>query len=196
MSADETEFARLERALVRVLRGSKQRMARRNSRLEGAGYILLASLEKGEPARMSDIAAVLRLDASTVSRQVRSLEEAGLVRREPDPADGRATRLLLNDEGRAELTLQRKERHAVLAAAMAEWSPEDRAALGSLLGRLADDVESPLACAARTQPARTEPAHAQPAHAQPAHAQPAHTEPARPLANTSLNTASREVVTR
>jgi DNA-binding MarR family transcriptional regulator len=145
---EKTDLGRLERALLRVLRGSKQWMPRRSTRLEGAGYFLLTSLETTEPARLSDLAALLRLDVSTVSRQVRSLEDAGMVRREPYPDDRRATRLLLNDLGREELLLQRSERHAVLAEAMDAWPITDRDTLVTLIERLATDVETPPSCRA------------------------------------------------
>lgn len=149
MSAEKAELARLERAITRAMRGSRQRMARRSTRLEGAGYILLTTLETSEPARMSDLATALRLDASTISRQVRYLEDVGMLRREPDPDDGRASRVLLSDRGRAELSLQRNERHAVFDSAMSDWNESDRATLVGLMERLANAVESPPAAAAR-----------------------------------------------
>lgn len=142
MNADQTQLARLEQSMGRVMRGSRRHMAGRSGRLEGAGYIVLTSLERCEPARMSELAALLRLDASTVSRQLRGLEEAGLIRREPDPDDRRATRVRISDQGWEELTLQRRERHAVLAAAMADWDAADRARLTELLERLAEAVEA------------------------------------------------------
>lgn len=140
---DQTDLSRINQALIRVWRGTKQRMAGRSSRLEGAGYMLLGCLTLAEPARLSDLATMLRLDASTVSRQVRALEEAGLVHREPDPGDRRATRLLLSEPGRTELRLQHHERNAALAAATSSWTEVDRETLMTLLERLAADLESP-----------------------------------------------------
>ncbi len=138
-----TDLNRINQAMVRVWRGTKQRMAGRTSRFEGAGFILLGCLELAEPARLSDLATMLRLDASTVSRQVRALEESGLIHREPDPADRRATRLLLSEPGRAELTLLHRERNSVLAAATSSWTEAERDTLTTLLERLAADLEAP-----------------------------------------------------
>ncbi len=48
-----------------------------------------------------DLAARLRLEKSTVSRLVASLEQRGLVVRERDPGNRRIWRLRITDEGRA-----------------------------------------------------------------------------------------------
>ena len=44
---------------------------------------------------MSELAARARLSKQTMTTMVRLLERDGLVRREPDPTDGRATRVYL-----------------------------------------------------------------------------------------------------
>ena len=90
--------------------------------------------------RMTDLATVLDLDASTVSRHVRTLEDRGLVDRTTDPADGRATRLAVTDEGRERLEAGAARRRALVADMLQDWSPEDRETLRRLLTRLADDV--------------------------------------------------------
>lgn len=122
-------------------------------RVERAGYLTLVRLEACGQTRLSDLAASLQLDLSTVSRQVKILEELALVRRRPDPDDGRATRLELTEEGRAELEAQRRERHRVLGLALADWSEPDRSTLVTLLGRLADDLTAADVSAASAAPA-------------------------------------------
>src|SRR5581483_1908663 len=47
--------------------------------------------------RLSDVAAGLKVAVPTVSRQVRQLEELGLVSRSQDPVDGRAVLLAVTD---------------------------------------------------------------------------------------------------
>jgi DNA-binding MarR family transcriptional regulator len=90
--------------------------------------------------RMSDLAGLLSLDPSTVSRMVRVLEELGLVARKPDPDDGRATLLDLTESGRAELATARAERHQLLKQALTGWNERDRARLLGLLDRLSTSI--------------------------------------------------------
>ena len=53
--------------------------------------ILTVLTHLAEPERMKPLAEKLGRDATTVSRQIAGLEEAGLVQRSPCPDDGRAT---------------------------------------------------------------------------------------------------------
>ena len=82
---------------------------------------------------------------AAVSRQVRVLEEAGLVCRSADPDDGRVVRLDLTPDGRvtAERLHHIGARH--LEQALATWSEDERARLATALTRLVDDlVATPL----------------------------------------------------
>ena len=66
-------------------------------------YDVLLSLN-GAPApglRMQDLAAAVVLSRTRVSRVVDEMEAAGLVRRQPNPADGRSSIVGLTDAGRA-----------------------------------------------------------------------------------------------
>ena len=67
--------------------------------VERAAYGILAWLHDTGPLRSSELAAHFHLDASTISRQVAALEQAGLVTREPDADDRRALRLRLTEHG-------------------------------------------------------------------------------------------------
>ena len=53
--------------------------------------------------RMSTLAALANSELSRLSHLIRRLERRGLVRREPDPTDGRFTHAILTDEGLAHL---------------------------------------------------------------------------------------------
>ncbi len=61
-------------------------------------YALQATL-RHEGMTQNELAAILHLDKSTTSRLVANMEEGGLIRRVPDPADGRAHRLLATNAG-------------------------------------------------------------------------------------------------
>lgn len=64
---------------------------------------ILCSSETGA-ARMGDLADQLLSLPSRVTRQIRRLEQAGLVRREASPDDGRGVLATITEEGRAAVT--------------------------------------------------------------------------------------------
>ena len=122
--------------------------------LDGAAYGLLALLQDTGPLRASDLVGRLGLDKSTVSRQVASLVDLGLVERAPDPDDGRAQVLSPSAEGSARLERIREARRARWEADMGGWSAEDVATLGELLGRL-NRIGEAREAEVRRQPAAT-----------------------------------------
>ena len=133
-------YVRVEREIGLLLRRSRAISARLSRELhpdlDGAAYGLLALLQDAGPLRASDLVARLGLDKSTVSRQVSSLVNLGLVSREADPADGRAQVLSTSPEGAARLSRIRDARRARWEADLADWPAEDVATLGELLARL------------------------------------------------------------
>lgn len=106
-----------------------------------ADRVLLAKLVVHGDRRATDLAVDALLDLSTVSRQVRSLVERGLVERYPDPEDRRGTMLRATDAGHAAFKEYRRDRDTKLAAILTPWPGEDRAQLVRLMGRLNDDLE-------------------------------------------------------
>ena len=92
------------------------------------------------PLRLSDVAAEMTLDVSTVSRHVRTLEEGGFVERTQDPDDRRACLLGLTPNGTAALHHAYDVRARTIGAALAAWSPAQRAELTTLLTRLENDL--------------------------------------------------------
>lgn len=65
---------------------------------------ILHTSETGS-ARMGDLAEQLLSLPSRVTRQIRRLEEAGLVRREASPDDGRGVLASITDQGRETVTV-------------------------------------------------------------------------------------------
>ncbi len=133
-------FVRLEREIALLLRRSRAISTRLAGQLhpdlDGAAYGLLALLEDAGPLRASDLVLRLGLDKSTVSRQIGTLAELGLVDRAADPADGRAQVLTPSAEGSARLAEIRNVRRARWEADLSGWPDEDVAALAELLSRL------------------------------------------------------------
>jgi DNA-binding MarR family transcriptional regulator len=74
---------------------------RRDSDLAMVEYQVLARLSNSpqRTLRMSLLADLVNSSLSRLSHLVKRLEERGLVRREPDPTDGRFTNAILTDEG-------------------------------------------------------------------------------------------------
>jgi len=88
----------------RVLRAIEQQLERAGV-IPLTWYDVLLELDAvpRQRLRMQDLAARTVLSRTRVSRLVDDLVEAGLVHREPDPDDGRATLAILTPRGRAAL---------------------------------------------------------------------------------------------
>jgi DNA-binding MarR family transcriptional regulator len=133
-------YVRLEREVALLLRRARAisgRLAGELHRdLDGAAYGLLVLLDDAGPLRASDVVVRLGLDKSTVSRQVASLVELGLIDRAADPGDGRAQVLSTSAEGHRRLSEVRDARRARWEADLADWDTADVAVLAQLLGRL------------------------------------------------------------
>ncbi|TCC18006.1 MarR family winged helix-turn-helix transcriptional regulator [Kribbella speibonae] len=113
--------------------------------LDHSAHVVLFALRCNGALRLSDLAGKLELDASTASRHVRSLEQLGLIRRSPDPDDGRAFRVELTEQGIEQWEASARHRMELLSAAMEGWSEEDVQTFERLMTRFADGV------AARTE---------------------------------------------
>jgi DNA-binding MarR family transcriptional regulator len=92
-----------------------------------------------------DLAERTRLDPSTVSRAVAALVTDGLVERQADPSDRRASQLTVTEAGRAALSDTQDWYGRVLARALTDWTPDEVAALSAALGRFTRDLEVALA---------------------------------------------------
>lgn len=103
---------------------------------------LVAHLLSLGPLRAGELADRACLDPSTISRHLRSLEDEGYVERTPDPDDGRATLLEVTDAGRNLVHEARRQKLLHLERAVADWTPEDLAALTRLTRKLADCMET------------------------------------------------------
>ncbi|GHE81713.1 transcriptional regulator [Streptomyces longispororuber] len=136
----DPEFLALERELTLLLRrarASSGEMARQvHPDLEPAAYGLLAFLDESGPRRATDLAAFIGVGKATMSRQLRALEQLGLVTREPDPADGRAWLVRLTDEGRTRFRTVRRGRRERYVRQLAGWDRTEVAELARLLRQL------------------------------------------------------------
>ena len=89
----------------------------------------LASIERFGPQRLTALAAREGVTQPAMTQLISRLEDAGLVRRESHPDDGRVVLVTITDEGRATLAHRRDTRAARLAVILAQLSPDHLAAL-------------------------------------------------------------------
>jgi DNA-binding MarR family transcriptional regulator len=109
-------------------------------RLEKVAFEVLGELVRDGPMRLSDLAGRVRLDLSTVSRQVAALESAELVERDTDADDRRASLLSATGKGTDILARIRKARHDRMRHVVGAWPVSDQRALARLLARLVADM--------------------------------------------------------
>ena len=96
---------------------------------------VLRLVERQGPVAVSEVARRLEVDLSNASRQLRALEDQGLVTRRVDPADRRVARFVVTAAGRRVLDRVRAVALNDYAVALDDWSARDRQQLGALLDR-------------------------------------------------------------
>ncbi|NML54324.1 MarR family transcriptional regulator [Streptomyces sp. R302] len=135
--AAEREFLALERELAVFLRRARAQsgeMAREvHPELESSAYGLFVRLDDAGPQRATELSAYFGVGKATLSRQLRALEQLGLVARDPDPADGRASLVRLTDEGRDRFRHVRDARRERYVRKLADWDRAEVAELARLL---------------------------------------------------------------
>jgi DNA-binding MarR family transcriptional regulator len=101
LTADQVESWLSVTRLLMWLPWSLDQQLQRDSGLAMVEYQVLAKLSDspGRTLRMSALAYATNTSLSRLSHLVKRFESRGLVRREPDPADGRFTNAIMTDEG-------------------------------------------------------------------------------------------------
>jgi DNA-binding MarR family transcriptional regulator len=131
-----TDNSKIERQLTVLLRKSVRIHLTTQSgdvSLERSAYGIMCQLADDGPQRLGALAAAFGLDPSTITRQVRDLENAGFAFRETDPSDRRAYVLDLTATGRDVLKRSREHRRSRLGDALSSWSSRDLSDFGRLL---------------------------------------------------------------
>jgi DNA-binding MarR family transcriptional regulator len=139
---DQQAVAALSEQVVRLTRASHamrtQISARGSEGIDWAAYTLLLQLVHDGPKRASALADAACIDPSTVSRQVGDLVRAGLVERQPDPEDGRASLLVATAAGHAVHAAKLDRRLRIFTKVLDGWSRQDVDTLTDLLARFND----------------------------------------------------------
>jgi len=105
--------------------------------VDRSGIIILATLDRLGSMRMSDLAAEIGLDRSTISRQVAAEVRSGYVQKVGDAADARASQLQLTARGNAARRKLAEAWRQIVTELVEDWSADEQAQLGRLLGKLA-----------------------------------------------------------
>lgn len=146
MSPDKAVVADVTDSLGHLVRSATlprfmERVAQRAGiQLDRSAVVLLARLAE-RPRRVGELAELVSLDVSTVSRQVQSLEEAGFARRQPHPTDRRGSVVVTDDQGLAALERHRRARREIFAELLTDVSSTELRTVARLLDRLAERID-------------------------------------------------------
>jgi DNA-binding MarR family transcriptional regulator len=117
----------------------------RDSNLSMVEYQVLAMLSTRpqQTMRMSSLAEVTNASLSRLSHLIKRLEARGLVRREPDPADGRFTNAILTEQGLETLTKAAPAHVAFVRSVVIDvLSPEQLRRLGRDADRIMSRIDT------------------------------------------------------
>jgi DNA-binding MarR family transcriptional regulator len=131
-----------EDALMSLLMalGRQMRQRQPGDVVDYSAFPILKLLSHQGPLRVSALAHALGLDASTVSRHARQLEDRGLLERTDDPDDRRASQVALSELGGTCLAQAFESRRHVISNALDGWSDEERETLRVLLDRFVQSL--------------------------------------------------------
>lgn len=87
------------------------------------GFVLLNIDEEGTPA--TKIAPLLGLEARSLTRMLKTMEEKGFISRQPDATDRRLVRIFLTEKGKKKKEVSRKTVRAFNKAVQEQIPSED-----------------------------------------------------------------------
>jgi len=126
----------LQRSRSRLLQAT---LAAAPAGVDAHNYAVLSGLARIGPATAARLAGEIGIDRSGASRHADRLVKAGLLRREPDPSDGRGTLLVLTETGEETVAALRGALARHLDARTASWPPGLAEAVIDGLHRLVAD---------------------------------------------------------
>lgn len=104
--------------------------------LQPAGYKILSALVHLGPTPTGALAELLVTDKSVMSRQVRWLQERGLVESSPDPDDARVRILTATMDARSRVEHARASNTEVFRDQLRRWPGDDLNRFAAMIGRL------------------------------------------------------------
>jgi DNA-binding MarR family transcriptional regulator len=118
---------------------------RRDHGLTIARYDVLAHVEMADgQLRLSELAESIVLSPSGLSKLMDRMEASGLIRRDPDPSDARATFATITPQGRALVKKARRSHHELLQQTFGDaLDDRDVADLTRIMGRIEAALAEP-----------------------------------------------------
>lgn len=108
--------------------------------LDRSGFLILQHIYSEGTASIKGVATYFKLDISTMSRQVRSLEQKKYISRSPNPADKRAHFLTVTQKGVERLTKYRDLKTKKIEHLFGHWEETDIQAFTRLLHMANEDI--------------------------------------------------------
>ena len=119
---------------LRIVLGQLVRRLRSEYSFPISHAAALSRLDREGAQTTSALARAERMRPQSMAQTVAELESAGLVRRRPDPLDGRRTIIELTELGRERLRVDRRRREGWLTEAiLSELSPDEQQTLVAAL---------------------------------------------------------------
>ena len=140
-SVQAAEAATDLRVLVSRLRRRFRDLYREDD-LTASQMAVLGRLSTDGPSSTSDLAAAEHVRPQSMAATLAALDERGVIRRDPDPADGRRQLISLTDAGRATVHDSRRLRDEWLSQALQErYSDAERTTIVEALALLERLIE-------------------------------------------------------
>ncbi|SFN39795.1 MarR family winged helix-turn-helix transcriptional regulator [Mycetocola miduiensis] len=136
--AVEDSISTLSRKLHLIVRNAATAV---DPSLQPVSYRLLRTIQRCGSVQASVAADMLAIDRSVVSRQVRQLEELGLVETRTDPDDGRARILVLTEEGASRMRSVNPTNRTIMHGLLSSWPAEELESFAAQVERLNDAAE-------------------------------------------------------
>ena len=135
IGTEQTLAGRLRLAVVRLNR--RLRAQRTDSTVTLTQLSALSSLKRLGALTPGELAASERVQPPSMTRVIAALEEQGLARRQPHPADGRQAIVSITEAGRRYLAAEATARERWLEQRLAELTDDER----DLLARAVDVID-------------------------------------------------------
>jgi DNA-binding MarR family transcriptional regulator len=102
----------------------------------------LISLEREDSMRVGDLARGLRITVGGTSKLVDRIEQAGLIAREPDPDDRRASRVALTTAGKRKLSAAIKSYESEVSSILGGvLNPEEQRQMSNYVSRVLTSID-------------------------------------------------------
>ena len=148
MSPLDNDIERLENA-VRLFAQAMKRpqrwavvtaLAKADIDRPSAVILQTLALERPRPCHVQELAQRLGIEPPSVTRKTQELEQAGHLRRVPDPSDRRAVTLHITPKGRKMAERLWQAQRSIIADALRDWDITERREFVRLFERFSTDL--------------------------------------------------------